>query len=133
VTRRFPGPAPAGDLRGAELATWLAGAYPFARRTLISAEPPEKVQMAELASLGWEIATAEDVARRTFHYDAVVWRGSEAKSQFGRLIEESHSATVSILDLDDQPETDAALTQALAAAGIPLDPAPYALSSEDAF
>jgi hypothetical protein len=95
--------------------------YPFARRTLLCAEPPEKTGTAELASLGWEIANAESISHRTFHYDAVIWRGSESKTVFGRSIEETQGPVVSILDPDGSPEAEweVALVHALAAAGIP--------------
>ena len=121
ATRRFPGPAPAGDPRAAELAAWLARVYPFARRTLLCAEPPERTGIAELASLGWEIANAESISHRTFHYDAVIWRGSESKTVFGRSIEETQGSAASILDPDGGPEAEweATLVPALAAAGVP--------------
>ena len=121
ATKQFPGPLPGGDPRAAGLATWLARAYPLARRTLLSGTPPEKARIAELAGLGWEIANAESISRRTFHYDAVIWRGSESQSVFGRLLEEALKSAASILDPDGVAETmsESTLVDRLAAAGVP--------------
>ena len=118
---RFPASAPLGDPRAAELASWLARVYPFARRTLLCAEPPE-TGTAELAALGWEIADPESISHRTFHYDAVIWRGSAAQTAFGHLLEETQASAASIFDPDGAPETEPALVGALAAAGIPAHP-----------
>jgi GT2 family glycosyltransferase len=130
ATGCFPGPAPAGDPRAAELAAWLARVYPFARRTLLSVEPAEKTALVELASLGWEVANVELISHRALHYDAVIWRGSESKAIFGRAIEESQGLAASILDPDGTPETEPALVHALAAAGVPAHPADSVLRSE---
>jgi len=130
ATRRLPGPAPAGDPRAAELATWLARMYPFARRTLLCAEPPGKTGIAALAPLGWEIANVESISHRTLHYDAVIWRGTESKVVFGNLLDETQAPIASVFDSDDSPETEPALIDALAAAGIPAHPSDCAPWSE---
>jgi len=129
VTGRLPGPAPAGDPRTAELTTWFARVYPFARRTLLCAEPPE-TGTAGLAALGWEIADPKSISHRTFHYDAVIWRGSASQTAFGHLLEETQVSAASIFDPDGAPETEPALVGALAAAGIPAHPADCLLRSK---
>jgi GT2 family glycosyltransferase len=113
ATRKFPGPPPAGDPRGAELARWLAHAYPWTRRTLLSESPaPGAGVVDELLGLGWEIADAGAIAQRPFHYDAVILRGLESPHVFDLLLEAGEAALI-------RDANDSDLVQALAAAGVP--------------
>ncbi len=121
VTRKFPGPDPGGDPRAAELARWLAHAYPWTRRTLLSeASPRDAAAVDELAGLGWEVADATAIGQRPFHYDAVILRGLEPPNSFEVLLRENRGDAAWIRDSDDGPvrgEPD--LVHAIAAAGIP--------------
>jgi GT2 family glycosyltransferase len=120
VTRKFPGPAPAGDPRAAELARWLAHAYPWTRRTLLSeAAAPGAAAVDELAGLGWEVADAGAIGRRPFHYDAVILRGLEPPHPFEVLLEGVRCDAAWIRDSDDPHPTEQHLVHAIAAAGIP--------------
>ena len=115
ATRKFPGPPPGGDPRGAELARWLAHAYPWTRRTLLSESPaPGAGAVDELLGLGWEIADAGAIAQRPFHYDAVILRGLESPHVFDLLLEGTRGEAALIRDANDSD-----LVQALAAAGVP--------------
>ena len=115
ATRKFPGPAPAGDPRAAELAKWLAHAYPWTRRTLLSESPaPGAAAVDELLDLGWEIADAEAIAQRPFHYDAVILRGLEPPLSIEHILEEARGDAVWIRDPEDRD-----LVRALATAGVP--------------
>jgi GT2 family glycosyltransferase len=122
ATRKFPGPPPAGDPRAAELARWLAHAYPWTRRTLLSETPASGAgAVDELLGLGWEIADAEAIAQRPLHYDAVILRGLEPPLSIGHLLEGTRGDAVWIRDSDDEPDraTERDLVRALAAAGVP--------------
>jgi GT2 family glycosyltransferase len=124
VTRKFPGPAPAGDARAAELVTWLAGSYPRARRTLMSgtAAPGTGAQESVL-ELGWEIADAGTIAPRRFHYDAVILRGIESPHPLDPVLEKIRGDAPVLRDGGGESDrmTEAELVAALAAAGIPAE------------
>jgi hypothetical protein len=68
----------------------------------------------ELLDLGWEIVDAEAIARRPFHYDAVILRELESPHPLARLLEGMRGETVLIRDPDDSD-----LVRELAAAGVP--------------
>lgn len=115
ATWKFPGPPPVGDPRAAELARWLAHAYPWTRRTLLSESPaPDAGAVDELLELGWEIADAEAIAQRAFHYDAVILRELDSPHPFARLLEGMRGETVLIRDPNGSD-----LVRELAAAGVP--------------
>ncbi len=115
ATHRFPGPAPSGDPRAADLARWLTHAYPHTRRTLLSESPaPRPGTVDELLDLGWEIADAGTIAHRIFHYDAVILQGLESPHPFDPIIEAVRGEAPLVRDPD---ETN--LVAALAAAGVP--------------
>ena len=120
ATRKFP--APAGDPRAAELARWLAHAYPWTRRTLLSESPaPGAGAVEDLLALGWEIADAEAIAQRPFHYDAVILRGLDSPHPFEALLERIGGEAAFLRDPDGDPALTPGwdLVQALAAAGVP--------------
>ncbi len=132
ATRKFPGPTPSGDPGAAEMARWLAHAYPRTRRTLLSESPaPGPEAEDELLDLGWEIADAGAIAQRPFHYDVVILQGLESPHPFDPLVERVLGEAALIRNAADALDSDSPegrdLVHALAAAGIPaqtLTPAP---------
>jgi len=123
ATRRFPTSSAGGDAKGAALVRWLARAYPWSRRTLLSASPPPAPEAAEeLLNQGWEIADADTVARRALHYDAVILRELDSPHAFDAVLDTLADGAAMIPD----PRVPDDLVSALAAAGVPaetLDPA----------
>jgi GT2 family glycosyltransferase len=118
ATRRFPTSSPGGDAKGAVLARWLAHAYPWSRRTLLSASPaPAAEATEELLNLGWEIADADSVARRALHYDAVILRELESPHPFAAILDVLEDGAAVLPD----PVVPDDLVSALAAAGVPAE------------
>jgi GT2 family glycosyltransferase len=114
VTERFPEVEP-GDPVALDVALRLAELYPRARRTLLVAQAPRTGNsMRRLCDFGWEIVSDQaTIAKRLFHYDAVVFHGENARGIFGSVVDEAQPQAARLSS--DVPD----LPGALAAAGIP--------------
>jgi hypothetical protein len=118
ATRRFPTSSPGGDAKGAALVRWLARAYPWSRRTLLSASPaPDDEATEGLLNLGWEVADADSIARRTLHYDAVILRELDSPHVFDAVLDAVKDGAAVLPD----PRVPDDLVSALAAAGVPAE------------
>ena len=70
--------------------------------------------MRRLCDFGWEIVSdPAAIAKRLFHYDAVIFHGGKARTLFGSVVDETQSQATRVSS--DIPD----LAGALAAAGIP--------------
>jgi len=106
----------AEDEAGArDLSERLAGLYPESARTIVfGGGAPDREGVDRLASAGWEIVSDQaTIAKRLFHYDAVVFHGENARGIFGSVVDETQPQAARLSS--DVPD----LPGALAAAGIP--------------
>jgi GT2 family glycosyltransferase len=113
-------PAPARILVAAEdgpgardVTEELARLCPGSARAIIFGAAPDREVIDRLAAAGWEIADAPAIAKRLFHYDAVVFQGRKARTLFGSVVDEAQPQAARLSS--DVPD----LPGALAAAGIP--------------
>lgn len=97
-----------------DLMKGLARQYPDSVRTIVFGGAATDREVTDrLAVAGWEVADAPAIAKRLFHYDAVVFHGENARALFGRVVDEAQPQAAHLSS--DAPD----LAGALATAGIP--------------